>query len=56
MSEKHPIWRFLLCALAIWPVPHQLAEHFYHMRTSSTVVNTEFSEGDEACAAFDCEA
>jgi hypothetical protein len=56
MSEKHPIWRFLLCALAIWPVPHQLAEHFYHMRASSSISNAEISDGDDACAVIDCEA
>jgi hypothetical protein len=50
MRVFYPVWRFFLCALAIWPVPHQLAVHFYQMNTRAGLSGREMPEGEESCA------
>jgi hypothetical protein len=44
MKLLHPIWHFFLCALAIWPVPHQLAVHFYNTHAVARLSGTEMSD------------
>jgi hypothetical protein len=57
MNDRHPLWRFLLCALAIWPVPRQIAEHFYNTQPFARFSGaSEGLDGDDSYSAADCEA
>ena len=56
MHDRHPILRFFLCALAIWPIPHQIAEQLFSAHPLARLSGPETLDGEEPCASMEWEA